>query len=69
METPQNDLPESTVPENDLDDLPESDLDIPEWAENDLDDLPESDLDIPDDPILDFLNRQCHSSENLDQAL
>ena len=32
-------------------------------------DLPESGLDIPDDPILDFVNRQCHSSEDLDQAL
>ena len=32
-------------------------------------DLPESDLDIPDDPILDFVNSQCHSSEDLDQAL
>ena len=32
-------------------------------------DLPESDLDIPDNPILDFVNSQCHSSEDLDQAL
>ena len=32
-------------------------------------DLPESDLGIPDDPILDFVNSQCHSSEDLDQAL
>ena len=37
--------------------------------ENDLPDLPESDLNIPDDPILDFVNSQCHSSEDLDQAL
>ena len=37
--------------------------------ENDSPDLPESDLDIPDDPILDFVNSQCHSSEDLDQAL
>ena len=37
--------------------------------ENDLPDLPESDLDIPDDPILDGVNSQCHSSEDLDQAL
>ena len=28
-----------------------------------------SDLDIPDDPILDFVNSQCHSSEDFDQAL
>ena len=32
-------------------------------------DLPESDLDIPDDPILDFVNSQCHSSVDLDQTL
>ena len=37
--------------------------------ENDLPDLPESDLDIPDDPILDFVNSQCHNSGDLDQAL
>ena len=37
--------------------------------ENDLPDLPECDLDIPDYPILDFENSQCHSSEDLDQAL
>ena len=41
----------------------------PPIHENDLPDLPESDLDIPDDPILDFVNSQCHSSEDLDQAL
>ena len=41
----------------------------PPVSENDLPDLPESDLDIPDDPILDFVNSQCHSSEDLDQAL
>ena len=34
-----------------------------------LSDLPESDLDIPEDPILDFVSSQCHSSEDLDQAL
>ena len=32
-------------------------------------DLPESDLVIPDDPILDFVNSQCHNFEDLDQAL
>ena len=36
----------------------------PPVPENDLPDLPESDLDIPDDPILDFVNSQCHSSED-----
>ena len=57
VETPQDEPPEPPVPENDLPDLP------------DLPNLPESDLDIPDDPILDFVNSQCHSSEDLDQAL
>ena len=41
----------------------------PPVPENDPPDLPESDLDIPDDLILDFGNRQCHFSEDLDQAL
>ena len=41
----------------------------PPVPENDLPDLPESDLDIPGDPSLDFVNSQCHSSEDLDQAL
>ena len=38
-------------------------------TENDLPGLPESVLDIPDDPILDFVNSQCHRSEDLDQPL
>ena len=37
--------------------------------ENDLPDLSESTLDIAYDPILDFVNSQCHSSEDFDQAL
>ena len=41
----------------------------PPVPEKDLPGLPESDLDIPDDPFLDFLNSQCHSSEDLDQDL
>ena len=48
---------------------PQIDLPEPSVPVNDLPDLPESDLDIPDDPILDFVNSQCHSSEDLDQAL
>ena len=48
---------------------PQDDPPGPPVPENDLLDLPESDLDIPDDPILDFVNSQCHSSEDLDQAL
>ena len=48
---------------------PQDDPPGPIVPENDLPDLPESALNIPDDPILDFVNRQCHSSEDLDQAL
>ena len=40
----------------------------PSVPENDIPDLPESDLHIPDDPTLDFVNSQCHISEDLDQA-
>ena len=45
---------------------PQDDPPGPPVPENDPPDLPESDLDIPDDPILDFVNSQCHSSEDLD---
>ena len=48
---------------------PQDDPPRPPVPENDPPDLPESDLDIPDDPILDFVDSQCHSSEDLDQAL
>ena len=48
---------------------PQDDPPGPPVPENDPPDLPESDLDIPDDPILNFVNSQCHSSEDLDQAL
>ena len=48
---------------------PQNDLPEPSVPENDPPDLPESDLDIPVDPILDFVNSQCHSSQDLDQAL
>ena len=48
---------------------PQDDPPGPPVPENDPTDLPESDLDILDDPILDFVNIQCHNSEDLDQAL
>ena len=48
---------------------PQNNLPEPSVPENDLPDLPESDLDIPDDPNLDFVNSQCHSSEDFIQAL
>ena len=45
--------------------------DPPEPSEPDfgLSELPECDLDIPVDPILNFVSSQCHSSDDLDQAL
>ena len=48
---------------------PQNDTPGPPVPENDPPDLPESDMDIPDDPILDLVNSQCQSSEDLDQAL
>ena len=57
------------VHNTDIVETPQDDPPGPPVPENDLPDLPESDLDIPDDPILDFVNCQCHSSEDLDQAL
>ena len=48
---------------------PQDDPPGPPVPENDPPDLTESDLDIPDDPFLDFVNSQCHNSEDLDQAL
>ena len=52
--------------------MEEPQVDPPEPSEPDsgLSELPESDdLDIPEDPILNFVNSLCHSSEELDQAL
>ena len=48
---------------------PQNDPAEPPVPENDPPDLPESDLDIPGIPILHFVNSQCHSSEDLSQAL
>ena len=53
----------------DIAETPQNDLPEPSVPENDTADLPESDLDIPDYPILDVVNSQCHSSEDLDQPL
>ena len=41
----------------------------PTVPDSGISDLPGSDLAIPDDPILDFVSSQCHSSEDLEQAL
>ena len=49
--------------------IPQDDPPEPSVPDPGLSDLPESDLDIPEDPILDFVNSQCHNSEELDQAL
>ena len=49
------------IPQDDPPELP-----VPD---NGPSNLPESDLAIPDDPILNFVNSQCHNSEDLDQAL
>ena len=48
---------------------PQDDPPGPPIPENDPHDLPESDLSIPDDPILDSVNSQCHTSEDLDHSL
>ena len=60
---------ERKVHNTEIVETPQDDPPGPPVPENDLPDLPESDLDIPDDPILDFVNSQCHSSEDLDQDL
>ena len=49
--------------------IPQDEPPGPPVPKFDLTDLSESDLDIPDDPILDFINSQHHSSEDLDQDL
>ena len=56
------------VHNTDIVETPQDDPSGPPVPKNDLSDLPESDLDIPGDPILDFVNSQCHRSEDLDQA-
>ena len=48
--------------------IPQDDHPEPSVPDTGHSDLPESDLDISDDPILDFVNSQFHSSEDLDQA-
>ena len=49
--------------------IPQDDPPEPSVPDPGLSDLPESDLDIPEDPILNFVNTQCYSSEDLDKAL
>ena len=51
--------------------MEEPQVDPPEPSEPDsgLPDLPETNLGIPEYPILDFVSRHCHNSEDLDLAL
>ena len=49
--------------------IPQGDPLEPSVPDTGPSDLPDSDLNIPDGPILNFVNSQYHSSEDLDQAL
>ena len=49
--------------------LPQKDPPEPSGPDTGPSDLPESNLAIPDDPTSHFVSSQCHSSEDLDQAL
>ena len=53
----------------DVVEIPQDDPPEPSVPDPGLSDLPESNLDIPEDPILNSVNSQCHSSEDVDQAL
>ena len=57
------------VHSTDVVEIPQDDPCEPSVPDSDLYDLPESDLDIPEDTSLNIVNSQCHSSEDLDQAL
>ena len=49
--------------------IPQDDPSEPSVPDTGLSNLPESNPNIPDDPILKSVNSQCHSFEDLDQAL
>ena len=57
------------VHNTDVVEIPQDDPPEPSVPDPGLSDLPESYLDIPEDPNLDYVDSQCHSSEDLDQAL
>ena len=63
-----NRLHQRKVHNTEIVESPQNDLPEPSIPENDPPDLPVNVLDIPDDSILDFVNSQCHSSKDLDQA-
>ena len=60
---------ERKVHNTEIVETPQNDPPGPPVPETDPLDLPESSLDISEDPRVDFVNSQCHSSEDLDQAL
>ena len=49
--------------------IPQDEHPEPSVPDSGHSELPESELDIPEDPILNFVNSECHSSEDLEQAL
>ena len=53
----------------DVVEIPQDDPPEPSVPDSGLSDLPGSVLEIPENPILDFVNSQCHISEDLDQDL
>ena len=50
------------VQNTDVVEIPQEDPPECSVPDSDLSDLTESDVAIPEDPILDFVNNQCHSS-------
>ena len=64
-----NRFPQRKLHNTEVVEIPQNDPPEPCVPDTGPSDLPESDLNIPDDPILDFVNSQCHSSEDLDQSL
>ena len=64
-----NSLHKRKVHNTNVMEIPQEDPPEPSVPDPGLSDLPESHLDIPEDPILNFLNTQCYSSEDLDKAL
>ena len=64
-----NRFPHRKVHNTEVVEIPQNDPPEPPVPDNGPSDIPEIDLAIPDDPILNFVNSQCHISEDLDQAL
>ena len=64
-----NRLHQRKVNNTEVVEIPQDDPPETSVPDSGLSDLPESCLAIRHDPILNFVNSQCHSSEDLDQAL